>query len=294
MEYNKHMSEFPDAMPPTEPIFAAIETPEIVSKIAEIDFLRSRIDALKSVRPDIWPTIQEKLRIFWTADSNAIEGSSLTRAETAFFLREGLTVEGKPLKDFLDARNHAEAIDYLSDVISTRRSITPHFLKEINAILLKGIEWTPAINEHGHPVRKRARPGEYKKQPNHVLQFDGNIHYYLDPLQVPGAIEHLCAQLDEAEQSKTHHPIIVAALSHYEFVRIHPFDDGNGRGARLLMNLILMKAGYPPAVITTEQRRAYLAAIRAADDGDRSRFCTFIADTLHATEKLVSHDLGGA
>ena len=286
------MQETFNTMLETTMLFASVETPHIAARLAEVERLRSRIDALKIACPDIWPTIQEKFRIFWTADSNAIEGSSLTRAETAFFLREGLTVEGKPLKEYLDARNHAEAIDHLEEIVRANRSITPSFLKELNALLLKGIEWTPAVNEHGKPVRKVARPGEYKSAPNHVLQLDGTIHYYFEPLQVPGAIEHLCSQIAEAETSKSPHPVIVAALSHYELVRIHPFDDGNGRGARLLMNLILMRSGYPPAVIPPEKRRAYLEAIRAADRGDHTIFCSFIADTLYATEKAIAHDLG--
>ena len=286
------MRETLNPMPETKALFAAAETPHTISRLAEIEFLRKRIDALKIIRPDIWETIQEKLRIFWTADSNAIEGCSLTRAETAFFLREGLTVEGKPLKDFLDARNHADAIDYLEEMIRSKRPLTPGLLKELNALLLKGIEWTPAINEHGQQIRKAARPGEYKLSPNHVLQLDGAIHYYIEPLQVPGAVERLSSQLAEAETRNLPHPVIVAALSHYQLVRIHPFDDGNGRCARLLMNFILIRSGYPPAVIPLEQRRAYLEAIRAADQGDNSIFCSFIADALYATENSIARDLG--
>jgi Fic family protein len=89
------------------------ETSSLTQLIEEIDTLQAKINAQKPLQEAIWATIQEKLRIEWTFDSNALEGSTLTKGETYFFLREGLTVEGKPFKDFLDARNHAEAIDYL-------------------------------------------------------------------------------------------------------------------------------------------------------------------------------------
>ena len=91
-----------------------------------------------------------------------IEGSSLTRGETLFFLKEGLTVEGKPLKDFLDARNHAEAIDWLYETIRENRPVTPGLVKKINALLLFGIKDTPAMDESGRKIRKPANSGKSK------------------------------------------------------------------------------------------------------------------------------------
>ena len=104
---------------------------ERLSKNAEL------FDTLKEQKPELWPIIQKKLRILWTSDSNALEGSTLSFAETLFFLEEGLTVEGKPLKDFVDARNHADAIEYLMEVIKDERPITTSLMKEVNALLLK-------------------------------------------------------------------------------------------------------------------------------------------------------------
>jgi len=120
-----------------------------------IDDLKTQIDKKKFLQKEHWSAIQEKLRIDWTYDSNAIEGTSLTRGETLFFLREGLTVEGKPLKDFLDARNHAEAIDWLYEVIKDNRSVSQRLIKEMNALLLSGVKYTLAINQSGQKVRKK-------------------------------------------------------------------------------------------------------------------------------------------
>jgi len=159
--------------------FYTIEnTPELSTQLNTIAQLQSQINAQKPLQPTLWATIQEKLRIEWTYNSNAIEGSTLTRGETLFFLKEGLTVEGKPFKDFLDARNHAEAIDYLYQVIKDELPVSQGLIKELNALLLLGVTYTEAISETGEKVKKPATPGQYKRLPNHVLQADGTIHHY--------------------------------------------------------------------------------------------------------------------
>ena len=133
---------------------------------------------------DLWATIQEKLSILWTYNSNAIEGSTLTQEETTFFLKNGFTVEGKPFRDFIDARNHHDAIELLYGMVKGERPVTEGLIKEFNALLLSGVKSTSAIDEAGNKINKPATPGEYKKNPNHVLQNDGTIHKYVDPLQV--------------------------------------------------------------------------------------------------------------
>lgn len=265
------------------------ESPELQALTARADMLRARVDAARAARPDLWPVVQEKMKISWTADSNALEGSSLSFGDTLFFLKEGLTVQGKPLKDFLDARNHADAIEFLFDVVATRRDITEGVLKELNAMLLAGVKSTPAIGGQGHRIETPAAPGEYKRLPNHVLQPDGEIHHYSDPIHVPVEMSALCQWI--AEQEGVIHPALVAAVAHYNMVRIHPFDDGNGRGARILMNLILLRAGFPPAVVRNEDRAAYLSALRQADTGSFGAFAHFTLSALIATEERILHDL---
>ncbi len=262
---------------------------DINDLLAIIDDLKIQIGNRKSLQKACWPAIHEKLRIDWTYNSNAIEGSSLTRGETLFFLKEGLTVEGKPFKDFLDARNHADAIDWLYDVINDNRPITQGLIKEINALLLSGVRFTPAIDETGRKVQKPAHPGMYKSLPNHVLKTDGTIHLYVDPLHVAGEMEILCRWIDDNIEKK--HPLVTSSIAHYNMVRIHPFDDGNGRGARILMNLILIKKGYPVAIVKNENRRKYLAALNHADKGDIYPFLKLIAGALIDTEKMIVEEL---
>jgi Fic family protein len=258
---------------------------------AQIDALKQAIDQLKntSEKSTLWQTIINRLRTDWTYHSNGIEGSTLSRGEIFFFLTEGITTGNKPFKDFLDAQNHGEAIDLLFDVVANQQGIThgitESFIKTINALLLRGVDFTPAKNARGERVTKKATPGAYKTQPNHVEQADGNIHYYVEPIHVASDMQALLAWIHQAITSL--HPIHVAAVAHYNMVRIHPFDDGNGRGARILMNLILLNKGYFPAVIKLQSKPEYLLALTQADQGNVSPFIAFIANTLLDTKQGV-------
>jgi len=265
------------------------KNPTLINLLKTIDDLKAQIDTQKRLQPSISPTIQQKLRVEWTYNSNAIEGSTLTRGETLFFLQEGLTVEGKPFKDFLDARNHAQSIDYIYQVIKNERPMTPGLIKEINALLLLGVTHTDAITETGEKVKKPATPAQYKRLPNHVLQANGTIQHYTEPHQVPHEVEKLCQWI--CDNLAAQHALIIGAIAHYNLVKIHPFDDGNGRGARILMNLILIKSGYPPAIIKNEQRRQYLATLNQADQGKLEPFLTFIAQSLIDTQRIMLEDM---
>lgn len=251
--------------------------------------LNNNINLLKENDDSLWSIIAKKLRVGWTYHSNSIEGSTLTLGETLFFINEGLTVEGKPFKDFLDAKNHVEAIDYLYELISNKRDMTEYVIKEINALLLAGVTYTVAQNSQGERVKKKLTPGEYKRQPNHVLQPDGTIHWYVDPMKVKDQMEELVNWVNT--QFNGLHPLLIAAVAHYNLVRIHAFDDGNGRGARLFMNLILLKKGYFPVVIRKEKKRTYLEALAEADKGNLMPFIHFISTELIETYERVIDDL---
>ena len=261
------------------------QPPRVQEKFELADSLRDRINAKKHLDATLWESIVKRLRIDWTYNSNGIEGSTLTRGETHFFPSERLTVEGKPLKDFMDAQNHAEAIDMLFDVVANQLPITEGFIKEVNALILRGVEFTPAKGADGKITKKPATPGQYKNLANHVLQADGILHRYVEPIAVIDQMEALIAWINA--HIETTHPIHVAAVAHYNLVRIHPFDDGNGRGARILMNLILMHKGYFPAVIRLETKRRYLEALAEADQGSFSSSIVYVTDAVIATKESV-------
>lgn len=265
---------------------------KISGLLERADELQKEITAASKGKNHAWHAVHEKLRYSWTYNSNAIEGSTLSEGETIFFLKEGLTVEGKPFRDFLDAKNHHEAIDYLFDIIKGNREISEGLIKEINALLLKGVTSTKAIDQLGRQIDKKATPGEYKVFPNHVLQADGTVHYYVDPVKVRDEMQNLVKWIKESADKI--HPVAVSAAAHYDFVRIHPFDDGNGRGARILMNLILIQEGFPPAIIKNEKRREYIQALSEADRGELNPFMRFVAQSLIDTQQMIINELKSA
>lgn len=252
----------------------------------KIDVTQIRIDAFRPLDEQLLEVIQEKLRIEWTYNSNALEGNTLTLGETAFFLREGLTSEGRPLQDYLEARNHLEAILELQDIIYSKRKLTENLIKQLHSLLLADIHHTIALGADGKRIEKPLHAGQYKKRPNHVLTMTGRIHYYTEPIHVKDEMEALLNWYNK--ESKKLHPIEKAAIFHYRFVAIHPFDDGNGRMARILMNLILMQSGYPPCIIRNVRRRDYLSCLEKIDmNKDFSIMSQFVGEELFYTQQVI-------
>ena len=271
-------------------LFQVRLTPALSQTLTQTDCLNSEIQAVqKEINSDLRQHIHEKLRAEWTYNSNAIEGSKLTLGDTIFFLREGLTVQGKPFKDFLDTKNHVEAIDYLYEIIQDKeRMIDPTLIKQTNAVLLKGVETLSAVDPSGSHVKRTIYPGHYKKHPNHVLTMSGDIHHYVEPSDVAPQMDDLFDWINEKLTDKSMHPLIIAAAGHYNLVRIHPFDDGNGRTARILMNLILLKSNFSVAIVRNEERHQYLTLLNQVDKtGELESFIRFIGESLIMTQETI-------
>lgn len=243
-----------------------------------VDQLKAEIDALRPFDPAQVGRIMQKLRLEWIYHSNAIEGNTLSWGETRAFLLHGITAQGKPFRDYLDIKGHNEVVLYLEDLIGSERPLTEAHIREIHKILMVEPYDAPAITPTGQPTTRRVTPGQYKTMPNHVRTATGEIHYYAAPEETPARMGELM-EWYRAESGRLH-PLIVAATFHYEFVSIHPFDDGNGRMARLLMNLILMQAGYPPAIIRLADRGDYLLALEKADADDLADFIGLVGEAL--------------
>ena len=246
-----------------------------LDKLDEIESLCSAIEAKKEEDFARWTSILLRLRTDWTYHSCGIEGSALTRAETHFFLSEGLTVEGKSFKDYLDARNHAEAIDLFFDIVANKQTVTEARLKEINTILMQGITYVNIKTFEGQNVRKEVRPGVYKLEEDHLR----------------GEMEQLVSWINRSINLL--HPVHIAAVACYNLVRIHPFDDCNGRTARFLMNLILMNQNYFPAVLHVDRKAQYREAIRLAEEGNLEPFVSYIVDTIISTYQSILDVLEG-
>jgi len=254
--------------------------PEFQKLWEEIQTINEKINRLRPLDENLNDALQERLRLEWTFNSNAIEGNSLTFGETSFFLREGLTSEGRPLKDFLEAKNHAEAIGVLESFVREKKPITEFFIKSLHGVLMQGMEYTIAKGADGKHFHKKLHVGQYKKQPNHVLMANGKIHSFCEPLHVPGEMEKLIQWLYSKEANRLS-VVEKAALLHYKFVTIHPFDDGNGRISRLLMNLVLLQEGLPPCIIKNKNRRSYIATLEKIRNGASVKsFLLFVAREL--------------
>jgi Fic family protein len=229
--------------------------------------LKAELDALRPLPPHTAKSLHEQLVLEWTYNSNAIEGNTLTLKETKVVL-EGITIGGKPMREHFEAINHKEAIEYVEAVIAGDEPLTEHLVKSIHQLILKNIDNTNA------GVYRRENvviSGADHVPPNHVL-----------------ISEHMTALLGWYE-TFSGHPVERAARLHVDFVKIHPFVDGNGRTARLLMNFDLMKTGYQPVIIQAADRLAYYEALdKAHTTGSYEDFLELL---VKAEEKSLKHIL---
>ena len=245
--------------------------------LARIDKLKRELDALRPLPPDVVARVGQKLRIESNYHSNAVEGNSLTLGETRSLILHGLTAHGKPMRDHLDIKGHDDAVKAVEDAVTGERKLTEAFIRTLHAILLKEPYEVDAETPDGRPARRRVEIGTYKSAPNNVRTSTGEIYYFTPPEQVKPAMSDLIDWY-AAREAEREHPIVLAATFHYRFVRVHPFDDGNGRMARLLMNMILIRHGYTVALVRQEQRDRYIGVLERADKTeDPSQFVDYIA-----------------
>ncbi|MFH0801815.1 MAG: Fic family protein [bacterium] len=211
-----------------------------------IEEKKKRLDALRPLSPEVLKNLEEWFTIELTYTSNAIEGNTLTRQETALVVEKGLTVSGKSLREHLEAVNHVEALAYIQTLAGKKRfDIGEREIREIHRMILHRID--------------DGNAGIFRRMP---VRIAGSRVVLPNPLKVPSLIEKFLGWLHGPLSDS---PILIAADAHYKLVSIHPFSDGNGRTARLLMNLLLLQKGYPPALIRKEDRLKYLDALEKCD-----------------------------
>ncbi len=248
--------------------------------------LKQELDTLRPINTEQEKRIMQKFRLDWNYHSNHLEGNSLTYGETKALLLFGVTAQGKPLKDTLEITGHNEAINWVIDVVKKDYPLTENFIRELHSLLLKD-SYKESINEDGKIVSRRISAGKYKSNPNHVLTATGETFYFATPEETPAKMYDLLNWYKEKTEEKDVNPILIAAEFHYKFIRIHPFDDGNGRTARILMNFILMQFGFPPVIIKTQDKENYFAVLRLADAGNLEAFVTYIAENLNVSLEIM-------
>jgi Fic family protein len=211
---------------------------------------KAELDRLRVAVPGGLSNLEHNRDLELTYTSNAIEGNTLTAAETTLVIEQGITVAGKPLKDHLEAIDHYDAIRCVRELA---RQATP--LTEMD---IRGLHRLVVL---------RSRPdiaGSYADQGRYVLT-DSGRHAFPSPAQVPALMGDFAAWLRHAPDTPE-----TAVRAHRDLVDIHPFNDGNGRTARLLMNLILIRGGYPPVAVRPVDRPAYLQASQVHQAGQGS------------------------
>lgn len=251
--------------------------------------LKKQLDSLRPIDKVQEERIMQKFRLDWNYHSNHLEGNSLTYGETKALLLFGITAQGKPLQDHFEITGHNEAINWVIDVVKGDYPLNENFIRELHTLLLKEPYEVDALTPDGKPTKKRIEVGRYKTSPNHVKTKTGEMFYFATPEETPSKMTDLIDWYREKCEQKELNPIFLAAEFHYKFIRIHPFDDGNGRTARIVMNFILMKFNFPPVIIKTEDKANYFAALRLADAGNIEAFIEYIAQNLvHSLQIMIA------
>ena len=232
---------------------------------------RKALDKLRPFNKGALARLQETFRVDLTYNSNALEGNSLSLSETKLVLEEGITIGGKSMREHLEATNHGKAIDFVESLVG-KSAISELDVLNLHAIILDRIDQENA--------------GYYRRG---AVRISGTSYAPPNPVRVPELMQEVYALL----KAKGGEPIETAAKIHQKFVDIHPFIDGNGRTARLLLNLYLMRNGYPPVIILRAERPKYLRTIlQSRAENDITPFANFVAKGVERSLDIYLDSLG--
>lgn len=239
------------------------ETDDINILSEQLTDLKKCLDSFRPLSPEQVMHLNDVFDTEYTYESNRIEGSSLTLMETDLIINKGLTVGGKKMQEHLEAINHKNAIEYIRGIADNHEDLTEDTLRKIHSIVLSGIDFKNA--------------GFWRTDRVRILR---SRHICPNPIKIPQLMSEFFAYYEA--NKNTLHPVILSANMHEKLVTIHPFIDGNGRTARLIMNLILIKHGYPITIISSESkdREEYYRTLETAQisaDRDNSEFVRLVA-----------------
>jgi len=212
-------------------------------KISKIEIFKNFLEKKRPLNKGILTKLENNLKTNFIYNSNAIEGSTLTLKETDIILQYGVTLKGKSLKEHEEVKGQEYALNFLKEVIKTNESLSLRLIREFHALVLND------------DIENR---GKFKKSNNEILgaRFETTPYYLVE--------EKLTELIEKFNSSENNDLIMKVACFHADFEKIHPFIDGNGRTGRLLLNLELMKNGYPITVIRNEDRDEYYIALETA------------------------------
>lgn len=243
---------------------------EILDRINE---KKQKLDILRPFSGEVLKNLEDWYDVELTYTSNALEGNTLTRSETAIVLEKGITVRGKSLKDHEEAVDHFDALQFVRGLVGDPRPITEADVRDIH-----------------HLVVVRTHNGEAGQYSIHERRIAGSKVKLASPEQIPSLMGEFGQWLSKTKPTPEN-----AIDAHLRLVTIHPFSDGNGRTSRLLMNLELMRGGYPPIIIHPDQRPDYIDSLEQAQlTGNKSAFEGFLLARLEASlDEYLSFLQGG-
>ena len=247
------------------------EKAEFEKALNRLDAKKARLNANRPLSGIALRKIKESLHLEWTYNSNSIEGNTLNLKETRLVLEEGFTIKGKSLREHFEVVNHQEAIEYVESLVKADYVLTESDLLSVHNLVLNKIEKDFAGRFRNAGVRIM---GANFSPPNALKVYD-----------LVGELVNWANNV-----ANDLHPVLMATVFHHRFVWIHPFFDGNGRTVRLLFNLLLMKHGYPPAIILKNDRKKYYDALNRANKGDYKKLVLLV---LQALERSLDIYLSG-
>jgi len=236
-----------------------------------LDRKKERLDAKRPLPEDALRKLREEMKLVHTYHSNAIEGNTLSLRETEIVIKEGITIGGRSLAEHLEATGNAQAFDRVEELAQSPSTIDHAAVLELHEMATRGL---------------LADSGKYRTQNVRIV---GAKKTPPDFLKIPAQMDSLFAELARMEE----HRVIVASYLHHRFVEIHPFADGNGRVARLLTNLFLMKYRHPPVVLKKEDRKKYHSCLAKADLNNLGPLANFIGKAVDGSLTIYLATFGG-
>lgn len=247
---------------------------KLEEKLRQLAGKKEKLDKCRPLPPELVKNLDDWFRVELTYTSNAIEGNTLSRQETALVIEKGITVEGKSITEHLEATNHVAALDYLKTLVAKKRAdFAEQDLLELHRLVLQKIDDVNA--------------GKYR---NVSVRIAGSTAVLPNAMKVPELMKEFIIWLNNVSDN----PVKIAADAHFKLVSTHPFVDGNGRTARLLMNLILMQEGYPPALIRKEDKRIYINSVEKGQlSGEMNDFYDIICDAINRSLDIYLNAVEG-
>ena len=209
--------------------------------------------------------LNRKFMLDFNYNSNHIEGNTLTYGQTEVLLLLGRVMGDAPMKDFEEMKAHNVGLNMMEIEAEDTKPLTETFIRQLHKTLLREDYTVYRELPGGVQTSYTVHAGCYKTRPNSVITPTGERFEYASPEETPALMADLVAWFNETEHNGQYTPAELAALFHYRYIRIHPFEDGNGRIARLLVNYILLRQGYPMVVVLSVKKESYLKALGAAD-----------------------------